>query len=127
VSIRAASPSRPGGATVVNSLILLALVVPLGWGLVAALRPHALFVIRINQGVPRAARGQVTRGFLQDVAETCARHGLRSGEIRGIAAGRRIALSFSWGIPEPCRQQIRNLWNLSGWSVPGPTRPRRTA
>jgi Protein of unknown function (DUF3634) len=111
----------------VNPLILLPLAVLVGWGLYAALRPHALFVIRIADGVPRTARGQVTRGFLQDVAETCARHGVRDGEIRGIAAGRRINLDFSGAIPGRCRQQIRNIWGVSGWSAAGPSGPRRTA
>ena len=83
-----------------------------------------LFVIRITDGVPRAARGQVTRGFLRDVAETCADNGVRGGEIRGIATGRRINLAFSGSIPNLCRQQIRNIWGMSGWSAAGPPGPR---
>ena len=55
------------------------------------------------------------------------RHGVRGGEIRGIAAGRRINLAFSGAIPDPCRQQIRNIWGVSGWSAAGPSGPRRTA
>jgi hypothetical protein len=42
-----------------------------------------------------------------------------------VAAGRRIDLVFSGGIPGPCRQQIRNLWGVSGWSASGPRGPKR--
>jgi hypothetical protein len=111
----------------VNLLILLALASMGGWGLYRACRPRPVFVVRLTDGVPRAAKGRVTRGFLQDIAETCSRHGARRGEIRGIAAGRRINLTFSGDMPEACRQQIRNLWNLSSWSAAGSPRPRRTA
>lgn len=110
-----------------HPLILLAVVLVVGWAVYSACRPRALFVIRIADGVPRAVRGQVTRGFLRDVAETCAHHGVRGGTIRGIAAGRRINLVFSGDIPDPCRQQIRNIWGVSGWSAAGPSGPRRTA
>jgi len=76
-------------------------------------------VIRFDHGmtVPRAARGVVTTGFLRDVAEICAQHQVRSATIRGLAVGRRIRLEFSRGMPTGCRQQIRNVWEASGWSV----------
>jgi Protein of unknown function (DUF3634) len=67
-------------------------------------------------GVARAARGQVTRTFVREVGEVCRRHGVRRAEVRGIDEGRRIVLSFSGDLPEPCRQQLRNIWNVSGWS-----------
>ena len=110
-----------------NPLFVLPITLLVGWGLYSACRPRPVFVVRISDGVPRAARGQVTRGFLQEVSETCARHEVRRGSIRGVAHGRRINLEFSPGIPEPCRQQIRNLWGLSGWSASGRSRPRRLA
>lgn len=110
-----------------NSLLMLPLALLIGWGLYTVCRPRPLFVVRIREGVPRAARGQVTRGFLQDIAEIIARHGVRRGEIRGMAVGRRINLEFSARIPAPCRQQIRSLWGVCGWSATGPTGPRRTA
>ena len=110
-----------------SPLILPALVLLVGWGLYSACRPRPMFVVRIINGVPRAARGQVTRAFLRDVAEIIARHGVLQGEIRGLAAGRRINLEFSSGIPGSCRQQVRNLWGVCGWSAAGPAGPRRTA
>ena len=100
-----------------SAVFMLAAALLVGWGLYSACLPRPVFVVRISDGVPRAARGTVTRAFLRDIAETCARHGVRRGEIRGIAAGRRINLAFSGDMPEPCRQQIRNLWSLSGWSA----------
>jgi hypothetical protein len=109
----------------VSYLLLLVLVLAIGWLLYTICRPRPLFVVRIRGGVPQAVRGQVTRGFLQDVAETCTRHGVHDGEVRGLAAGRRIDLVFSAGIPNPCRQQIRNLWGVSGWSASGPSGPKR--
>ena len=108
-----------------NYLLVVVLGLVIGWVLYTIARPRPVFVVRIKDGVPRAARGQVTRGFLQDVAETCARHGVEAGEVRGLAAGRRIDLVFSGGIPGPCRQQIRNLWGVSGWSASGPRGPKR--
>jgi hypothetical protein len=65
------------------------------------------------------ARGTVTRAFLQEVGDTCGRHGVSDAVVRGEVRGQRIALAFSRGMPEPCRQQLRNLWGLSGWSAAG--------
>jgi hypothetical protein len=110
----------------VNYLLLLVLVLAIGWVLFTICRPWPVFVVRITDGVPRAVRGQVPRGFLQDVAETCARNGVQDGEVRGLTAHQRIDLVFSAGIPNHCRQQIRNLWGVSGWSAAGPRRPQRT-
>jgi hypothetical protein len=94
-------------------LALIALVI---WGIWTACRPRANFVVRIREGVPRVTRGQVTRSFVQEIREVCRQHDVRHGEVRGVAVGRRITLAFSGDLPEPCRQQLRNIWNLSGWS-----------
>jgi len=110
----------------VNFVLLLVLGLVIGCVLYTICRPWPVFVVRVRDGVPKATRGQVTRGFLRDVAETCARHGVQDGEVRGIVDGRRINLVFSAGIPAPCRQQIRNVWGVSGWTASGPRGPRRT-
>jgi hypothetical protein len=96
------------------TLGLIALVV---WGLWTACRPRPSFVIRVTDGVARAARGQVARSFVQEVGEVCRRHGVRRAEVCGRAEGRRIVLAFSGDMPETCRQQLRNIWNLSGRSM----------
>jgi hypothetical protein len=83
----------------------------------AALRPRCAFVVRIRDGVPRVAAGTLTRAFLQEIEDTCARHALRAGVVRGVARNGRIALAFSRSISPPCRQQLRNLWTLKGWST----------
>jgi hypothetical protein len=107
---------------VVVQLALLALVI---WGLWTALRPRPIFVVRIRDRIPRLASGKIAPGFLQEIGEVCGRHGVSRGEVRGVAAeGRRITLAFSGDVPEACRQQLRNLWNLSGWSA-GPPRRRQ--
>jgi len=98
-------------------MLILALVALAAWALWSASRPRPAFVIRIVRGVPKVARGTVTRAFLQEVGETCGRHGVSDAVVRGEVRGRRIALAFSGGMPEPCRQQLRNLWGLSGWSA----------
>jgi hypothetical protein len=67
----------------------------------------------VRDGVPELVQGTVTPGFLQDVAEVCTRHGVRRGTIRGAAHGNRISLSFSGDMPASCKQQLRNIWNLS--------------
>jgi len=80
-------------------------------------RPRSAFVVRIKNGVPRVAKGTVTQAFLHQIGETCSRHHVRHGVVRGVIKGRRIALSFSRGIPPTCQQQLRNLWTLTGWST----------
>jgi len=100
----------------VHAFLLIGLVLLAGWGLWSACRTGASFVIRITDGVARADRGQVTRSFVREVGEVCRRHGVRHAEVRGRAEGRRIVLAFSRDMPETCRQQLRNIWNLSGWS-----------
>jgi hypothetical protein len=99
---------------VVLQLGLAALVV---WALWTALRPRSAFIVRIKGGVPRVAEGTVTRAFLQEIAETCERHGVSHGVVRGVVKGQRITLAFPRGMPPPCQQQLRNIWALSGWSV----------
>lgn len=107
-----------------SSLLIVLVVGLVGWGLYAACRPRAEFVIRIEDGRPRAARGKVARGFLLDVGDACERHDVRRGTIAGIAQGRQIHLRFSGPIPPVCRQQLRNLWNITRWPA-GSSPPRR--
>ena len=99
-----------------HALILFGMIGLAGWGLWSACRPRDTFVIRIRDGVARPYRGQVTRSFVKEVGEVCRRHGVRHADVRGKAEGTRLVLAFSGGMPEPCRQQLRNIWNLSGWS-----------
>ena len=103
--------------------LLLALGLIVVWGVWSAIHPQPVFVVRVEDGKARAVRGKVTPAFLQQIGETCDRHGVRRGVVRGMANGSRIALAFSGSIPPSCRQQLRNLWHLSGWSA-GPSRPR---
>jgi len=98
-------------------MLKLLLVALAAWAIWSACRPRSAFVIRIVRGVPLVAHGKVAREFLQEVGQTCGRHGVSQGVVRGLVKGKRIALSFSGGMPEPCRQQLRNLWVLSGWSA----------
>jgi Protein of unknown function (DUF3634) len=98
-------------------LVQFGLAALAAWALWTVARPRSAFVVRIKGGVPRVARGIVTRAFLQEIAETCGRHGVDDGVVRGVVKGRRITLTFTGGMPPPCQQQLRNLWELSGWSV----------
>jgi Protein of unknown function (DUF3634) len=95
----------------------LGLVALAAWAIWSVFRPRPAFVVRIKNGVPRVARGTVTPAFLHQIGETCSRHHVGHGVVRGVIEGRRIALSFSHGIPPTCRQQLRNLWTLTGWST----------
>src|SRR4051812_29147552 len=52
-------------------------------------KPHALFVIRIQNGAPIATRGKVTEAFLSTIAEICDEEEIQAGEIRGVPRGRR--------------------------------------
>jgi Protein of unknown function (DUF3634) len=107
----------------VDLFLKLGLVALAAWGLWSVCRPRSAFVVRIEGGVPRVAKGTVTQAFAHQIGETCSRHHVGTGVVRGVIKGRRIALSFSRGIPPTCRQQLRNLWTLTGWS-PSP-RPKR--
>ena len=113
-----ASINTVGEVILVDVVLKLGLVLLVAWGLWTACRPRSSFVVRIDAGVPRVARGKVTNAFVQEIGEVCNRHGVSRGTVRGIAKGCRIALVFSGRVPEPCRQQLRNIWNLSGWSAP---------
>jgi Protein of unknown function (DUF3634) len=93
-------------------LLQLAVLGLVGFGLCAALAPKAAFVVRVAGGVPRVTKGIVTREFRHEISETCRRHRVKDGVIRGHSRGGRIALTFSAGIPTACRQQLRNLWAL---------------
>ncbi|HKI16519.1 MAG TPA: DUF3634 family protein [Isosphaeraceae bacterium] len=104
------------------SLALAAFVVWVIWSICG---PQCTFVVRIRDGVPGLTRGKVSQAFLQEIAEVCARHGVREGVVRGIKKADRIGLSFSDGLPAPCQQQLRNLWHLSARMSPPPTRRRR--
>src|SRR5262245_2668419 len=92
----------------------VALVIGLVW---LAFRPRYVFVVRIQAGEARVSRGKITPAFVQHISEACARNGVARGWVGGVQRGRRIVLSFSRGIPEPCRQQLRNLWALHGWPI----------
>lgn len=119
VSVDSGSHPDEVEAFVVGTFLVVAVLVLVGWAIHAVVRPRPVFVVRVRGGVPRTVTGRVTRGFCQDVADTFARHGVRNGEVRGHAADRRIDLWFSPSVPAPCRQQIRNIWNVSGWAGAG--------
>jgi Protein of unknown function (DUF3634) len=103
-------------------LLQLGLAALVGYALWIALQPRAAFVVRIKHGVPRVARGTVTRSFLREIAETCSHHGVSRGVIRGVVKGRRITLAFQRGMPPACQQQLRNIWAISGWAGGGRTK-----
>ena len=74
--VRRPSPGRPNSprmqraeAPVVSVVLLVGVALLIGWGLYSVSRPKPIFIVRIIDGVPRIARGQVTRGFLQDIAD----------------------------------------------------------
>jgi hypothetical protein len=102
-----------------HALVTLLLLGLIGWGLWQACQPRSVFVVRIENGTPKAVRGAVTRAFLGAVAESCHQHGVVRGVVMGKAHGRQIALEFKGDFPTACRQQIRNVWVNSGWSAPG--------
>jgi hypothetical protein len=95
-------------------LVVALVVAAAGW---FAARPPAVFVVRVRAGQPEATHGKVTGAFLAAVAEVCREFKVQTGEIRGVAWGRRIRLWFSPGIPRPARQRLRNWWAMSGWSA----------
>lgn len=85
--------------------------------LVWAIRPRPAFIIRIHEGQASVSRGKVTPGFLAIVTDLCRDSSIQSGEIRGVAHGRRIALVFSNNLDCGFQQRVRNCWTESGWSA----------
>jgi uncharacterized protein DUF3634 len=104
---------------------LVVLVLLLGGALAAAwfvAQPQAEFIVAVRNGVGTTRKGKVTDVFLAVVAEVCAEFGVTTCEVLGVSRGRRIALRFSSGVPEPARQRLRNWWAMSGWSAKGAVR-----
>jgi len=79
-----------------------------------AMQPNYVFLIRIDNGNAKLAKGKVTPLFLSQVSDACNQAGVPRGWIGGIARGRRIKLAFSRSIPLACQQQLRNVWAAKG-------------
>jgi hypothetical protein len=92
------------------SLLAFVAIAAAVWFLIPG--PPAVFIVRVRGGRAHAERGKVTQAFLAAVEEVC---GVASGEVRGVARGKRISLWFSGGIPPAARQRLRNWWAASGW------------
>ena len=90
-------------------LVCLAVLVLVAWLL---LKPDQAFVIRIENGIARTARGRVPAAFLWELNTTCEREHIREGVIRGVRFRYGILLRFSRNIPRDRRQGIRNLWAM---------------
>jgi hypothetical protein len=90
-------------------ILVVASLVGLIWFMI---QPRFVFYVRIDAGQPRVTKGKVTAAFLDVIGETCQRNGVARGWVGGVAKGREIALEFSRSIPQPCRQQLRNMWMM---------------
>lgn len=97
----------------VSKVVVVAAVLGILW---LVFQPRYVFLVRIQQGVPRLARGKLTGAFLYEVGLACAEFRVVRGWIGGVARGRRTALAFSRGFPAPCQQRLRNLWAVHGFS-----------
>ena len=98
-------------------VLLVTLTALVLWGLWSVARPRAAFVVQVVRGEARVVQGTVTPAFVQEVREVCTRNQVNDGEVRGVTKDGRIALEFSATMPPPCRQQLRNIWLMSGWSA----------
>jgi hypothetical protein len=78
-----------------------------------ALQPRYLFMVRIEEGVPRVAKGKVSPAFLAEISEVCAQAKVPRGWVGGLRRGKRVVLAFSRTIPAAVQQRLRNLWMLS--------------
>lgn len=98
-------------ATLVE-VIVVALIAFAIWRLC---RPQPAFVVRVENGAPRATKGTVTRAFLEEVRSICEAFEIRSGRVRGVVRDGRIRLEFSSAFPPPSQQRLRNWWAMEGW------------
>ncbi len=101
-----------------GSVLTLLLVVAGAAVVYRAARPRPVFVIEVDAGRSSITTGSVTASFARDVAEICARNQVEHARVRGVVQGKRIVLVFSSSIPPGCRQQIRNMWSVTGWKAP---------
>lgn len=91
--------------------VIIALVAA---GILYALQPRYLFVIRIAGESVRVTRGKATPAFLNQTASACAEFKVLHGWIGGVKRGKRVSLVFSRSIPWQCQQRLRNLWCFQG-------------
>ena len=77
-------------------MLILALGLIVVWGLWSAVHPQPVFVVRVEDGKARVVRGKVTQAFLQQIGETCDRHGLV--RINNFALPCDLYYFMSWSI-----------------------------
>lgn len=88
-------------------LILVVLATPL-W--IAISRSNELFVIAVEDGVPRAVRGRLPQRLLDDLSDVLRRPRLRSARFKVVVEDRRARLVVTKGeIPATQLQQLRNV------------------
>lgn len=75
-------------------------------------RPAVIFVIHYKDG-RKTVRGDIRPAVLTAIDDICRQHGVVSGTIKAVPAGKLYRLKFSNDIPQGCQQQIRNML-LSG-------------
>jgi hypothetical protein len=90
----------------------LALVSLVGVAFYLALQPRYLFMVRIQNGLVRLAKGKLTRVSLEEIEQVCREGQIARGWIGGRKRGRRVVLAFSRTIPSSYQQRLRNLWTL---------------
>jgi hypothetical protein len=95
-----------------DNLFSLFLLVLVGGAFFVALQPRYLFMVRIQDGMARLARGKVTKAFLDEIDHTTREQGVTRGWVGGVRRGRRVVLVFARTIPPAVQQRLRNLWIL---------------
>jgi hypothetical protein len=100
-----------------SNLLVAAFSALIMWALWRVAQPPRVFVVHITSGEPRAVAGSVTGAFLQRLREVAAEHGVARAWVWGVARRGRISLGFSGHMPPAGRQQLRNWWAVSGWTV----------
>ena len=98
-------------------LVPLALLALVGWAIWQVCQPRPAFEIRVEGGQPRVVRGTATKSFLAEIRDLCRHHQVSRGTVRGLVRGTRIVLDLRGPFPPGFRQQLRNVWTLSGWSA----------
>ena len=88
----------------------LGLLVLVAWGLWSVCQPRSAFVVRIKDGKPKVAKGTVSQAFLHQIGETCSRHHVKQGVVRGVVKGRSnrpdILRRRSAGLPAAIAQPL---------------------
>jgi hypothetical protein len=78
--------------------------------MIAILRPRYAFKVSVADGRAQLKSGEVPQRFVDEVSSILASNGVNKATVAGVRFAGHTRLQFSRGVPETCRQRVRNTW-----------------